>query len=158
VRALIVRQKTKTMSEPNQQYAYFTVTGLFDPIEVTKEVRVEPTESWQQGVVNPRNGRERKFSRWSLESRLSREADLSDHITDVLDQLDKCRSGFQAIVSRFGGVDDRFGAWMQLVGYFHSYYPGFNLSAQTVKRLAEYGLSADFDFYYLYDDGREDTD
>jgi hypothetical protein len=146
------------MSEPNQQYAYFTVTGLFDPDEVTKAVGVEPTESWQQGVANPSNGRERKFSRWSLESRLSRDADLSDHIKDVLDQLDKSMDGFKKIVSRYGEDDERFGACMQLVGYFHSFYPGFNLSAQTVRRLAEYGLSSDFDFYYLYDDGREDTD
>ena len=146
------------MSEPNQQYAYFTITGTFDPAEITAEVGMDTSKCWKVGELNPRNSLERKFSRWSLESRLSRDTDLSDHIKDVLDQLDERRDAFQKLVSRYDGVDDRFGAWMQLVGYFHSYYPGFNLEAQSVKRLAHYGLSMDFDFYYLYDDGREDTD
>jgi hypothetical protein len=145
------------MSDPNQQYAYFTVTGLFDPAEISNDVGIDPTHSWKHGDVNPLNSLERKFSRWSLESRLSRDADLPDHIVDVLDQLDEHREAFRKIVSAYDGKDERFGAWIQLVGYFHSYYPGFNLSSSSVARLAVYGLSVDFDFYYLYDDGREDT-
>ena len=145
------------MSEPNQQYAYFTVTGEFDPKQLSCDVGVTPTDWWKIGDLNPRNGRERKFSRWSLASRLSRDACLSAHIVDVLDQLDERREGFQHVAASHNG-DERFGAWLQLVGYFHSGYPGFHLSAESVGRLAIYGLSVDFDFYYLYDHGREDTD
>jgi hypothetical protein len=46
---------------------------------------------------------------------------------------------------------------MQLVGYFHSYYPGLSFDRRVVESLAEYGLSVDLDFYYLYSGRREDS-
>jgi len=46
---------------------------------------------------------------------------------------------------------------MQLVAYFESSYPGLHLKRRSVESLAEYGLSVDFDFYYLYSDCGEDS-
>jgi hypothetical protein len=50
------------------------------------DVGVTPTECWLKGDVNPRTPLERKFSRWSLYSRLERTRELEDHITDVIEQ------------------------------------------------------------------------
>ena len=50
------------MTEPNEQYAYFTIAGDFDLDEVSKLAGVTPTEFWQKGEVNPRTKLERKFS------------------------------------------------------------------------------------------------
>lgn len=138
------------MSEDNQQYAYFTITGSFEPEEITRRVGVEPTESWRKGEVHPKNQRKRKFSRWSLASRLDRSAELEAHIRDVLVQVDQKPAEFQSVSREYGGR-------MQLVGYWNNLYPGLYLDQSLVESLARYALSVDFDFYYLYSDGREDT-
>jgi hypothetical protein len=46
------------MVEDNQQYAYFSVSGGFDPTEVTARVGVLPSESWRRGDICPRTQRE----------------------------------------------------------------------------------------------------
>jgi hypothetical protein len=138
------------MSRPIEQYAYFTVTNSFEPEEITRRVGIAPTESWRKGDRHPTRDMDRKFSRWSLRSRLSDDCSLEEHITDVLAQLDQNTIAFQEIAAEFGG-------YMQLVGYFHEGYPGLNFDSELVKGLAKYGLGVDFDFYNLWSDGREDT-
>ncbi len=138
------------MTEPNEQYAYFTLTGDFDPADISKLLGVTPTECWLKGDVNPRTLRERKFSRWSLYSRLERNSSLEDHIMDVIKQLSENKSGFVDASSKHGGV-------MQLVAYYKSNYPGLDFERGLVKSLAEFSLSVDFDFCYLYSDSREDS-
>jgi hypothetical protein len=140
------------MSEPNESYAYFTVTGDdLDPAQITKIVGVTPTDSWKKGELNPRNSRERKFGRWSLYSRLPRSEEFEEHIADVLAQLDQNPEGFKQVSEAYDGC-------MQLVGYFHSYYPGLYFTPATVQGLAKYKLGVDHDFYYLHSDAREDAD
>ncbi len=138
------------MTEPNEQYAYFTLTGDFDPADISKLVGVTPTECWLKGEVNPRTHHERKFSRWSLYSRLGRNCCLEDHVMDVIQQLGENKSGFVEASSKHGGV-------MQAVAYFKSGYPGLDFQRELVKSLAEFSLSVDFDFYYLYSDSRDDS-
>ena len=138
------------MTKPNEQYAYFSITGSFDPADITARVGVEPTECWRQGDLNPRNRLGRKFSRWCLYSRLSRERELEAHVRDVLSQLDARREAFRQAAGEFDGS-------MQLVGYFYTGYPGLHFERDVVKEMAAFGLSIDFDFYELYSDRREDT-
>lgn len=138
------------MSQPNEQYAYFTIADSFDPDEITRRLGVEPSDSWRQGDIHPRTRMERKFSRWCLNSRLAHSEPLETHIADVLAQLDQNADAFASISKEYGGC-------MQLVGYFHEGYPGLDFDAQLVARLARYGLSVDFDFYQLWSDAREDT-
>jgi len=140
------------MTKNNETYAYFSLVEFKDdPAEITKRVGLEPTECWEKGDVNPKTKLERRFSRWSLYSRLSRESELEDQIVDVLDQLDNNKKAFKAIINEQGrGI-------LQLVGYFHTYYPGLSLESQVINRISEYNLAMDCDFYYLYSDEREDT-
>src|ERR1035441_458422 len=76
------------MTEPNEQYAYFTIRGDFDTAEISKLVGVTPTEAWVKGDINPRTQLERKFSRGSLHPRLERSRELEAHIADVIEQLE----------------------------------------------------------------------
>lgn len=138
------------MSQSTEQYAYFTITDSFDPKEITHRVGVSPTDSWKKGDLHPRRRLERKFSRWSLRSRLSSDCALEDHISDVLLQLEQNPSEFQKLSMEFSGS-------MQLVGFFHEGYPGLHFDPALVQGLAKYALSVDFDFYALWSDGREDT-
>jgi hypothetical protein len=75
---------------------------------------------------------------------------LEAHIADVLEQLGANKDGFAALSSRHSGL-------MQLVAYFKTDYPGLHLERGIIEALAEYGLSVDFDFYYLYSHSREDS-
>ncbi len=138
------------MIEDNQQYAYFSVADGFDPADITVRVGVLPTECWRRGETCTRQHSERKFSRWSLHSRLGRDRELEAHVADVLAQLDVNPDAFAAVSREFGGV-------MQLVGYFHREYPGLHFERAVTEGLARYSLAVDFDFYGLYSHCREDT-
>ncbi|WP_435020286.1 DUF4279 domain-containing protein [Tundrisphaera sp. TA3] len=138
------------MSRPNEQFAYFAVTGSFDPEAITSRLGTVPSDSWRAGDMHPRTRYERKCSKWSLRSRHPHSEPLEAHIEDVLDQLDRNPEGFASLSREFGGC-------MQLVGYFHEGYPGLQFDAGIVARLGSYGLSVDFDFYYLWSDSRECT-
>jgi hypothetical protein len=139
------------MTEENRCYAYFTVVGDFDPKSITERVGVSPSDTWGKGDLHPRTHAERKFSRWSLRSRLETTQPLEAHISDVLDQLDANSTAFKELSMKRGGG-------MQLVAYFHMFDPGVHLERELVQRLANYSLSVDCDFYYLYSDSREDTE
>jgi len=93
----------------------------------------------------------RKFSRWSLHSRLDRGQELEAQIRDVLAQLDANPEAFAAVSEEFGGV-------MQLVGYFLRDYPGLYFERDITMGLARYSLAVDFDFYWWYSHRREDTE
>ena len=134
----------------NEQYAYVTVTGEFDPEALTQQLGVAPDRAWKKGELHPRARMERRFSRWSLESRLDHEAPLEAHIADVLARMDEHAEAFVAVARTYGGC-------MQLVGYLHEGYPGLHFTAAVVAGLARYGLCVDFDLYHLWSDAREDT-
>ena len=138
------------MSEPNRQYAYFTITDSFDPEDITRRIGVQPTESWRKGDLHPKTRHERKFSRWSLRSRLNDEAYLEEHVRDVLAQLEQNVSAFQQLAQEFGGH-------INLVAYYHEQFTGLTLDSALIEALAKYRLGVDCDFYYLWSDGREDT-
>ncbi len=134
----------------NEYRAYFTVTGGFDPASISGQIGLNPTSSWKKGDRNEKTHLERKFSRWSLDSRLDKLASLEEHIVDVLEQLKpKADQVRQVLKDNEGG--------MQLVGWFYKDYPGMHFEKELVASLAELELSVDFDFYYMYSDAREDS-
>lgn len=138
------------MTKDNEQYAYFSVTGDFDPSSITLRLSLEPTEQWMKGTRNERTHFERKFSRWSLESRLARSSSLEDHVRDVLEQT-------RERAEEIRQVGKEYTAYMQLVGWFHNDYPGFGLDEDVISGLAKLNIGIDCDFYYLYSDRREDS-
>jgi hypothetical protein len=140
-----------TMTKDNEQYAYFTVVGDFDPKAITGRLGIQPSESWEKGSRNERTHFERKFSRWSLCSRLDRSATLEEHVQDVLHQT----CDHAAAIREIG---QEFKSWLQLVGYFHNDYPGFGLDSSLISGLALLNVGIDCDFYYLYSQEREDSE
>lgn len=139
------------MTKDNEFYAYFTVTGDFDPKIITDRLGIQPSESWRKGERNERTHYERKFSRWSLFSRLDHSAALEEHVRDVLNQT---RDHAGAIRE----ISKDFNCWVQLVGCFYNDYPGFGLHADLISALASLSVSIDCDFYYLYSHEREDSE
>ena len=135
----------------NEHQAYFFFVGEFDPVDLSARVGMEPTRSWRKGDTNPHTNLEREHSRWTVDSRLHEQSSLEAHVDDVLEQL---RPSAEAIRSE----RDRTDGGLQLVGYFHTDYPGFGLSDRVTAELADMKLGFDCDFYYLYSDKREDSE
>jgi len=104
------------MVHDDEHYAYFKISGDFDPAEITARVGVQPSESWKRGDICPKRQVERTFSRWRLNSRLGRDQALEEHVRDVLAQLGVNPEGFRTLSSEFAGC-------MQLVGLFREGYP-----------------------------------
>jgi hypothetical protein len=136
------------MTDLNEQCAYFTLVGDFDPADISLQAGMTPTECWIKGSRNERTHLERKFSRWSLFSRLNRTCDIEAHITDVIDQLTANRKGFIDLASKYGGT-------VQLVARLKSGYPGYHFNRELVESIAEFKLEVDFDLYWMYSDSRE---
>ena len=139
------------MTEANEQYAYFAMTGDFDPAEITARVGVIPTTCWRRGDLHPRTHRERQFSRWTLHSRLYRNSELEDQIRDVLAQLEQNPQAFATVSQEFAGV-------MQLVAYWRANYPGLQFDRALTDGLSRFALAVDFDFYWLGTDRPDDDD
>src|SRR6266550_999308 len=108
------------MTKNNEQYAYLTVVGEFSPKTITAQLGLEPSEAWMKGDRNERTHLERKFSRWSLNSRLDRSASLEDHVRDVLEQV-------LSKAEQIRQVGTEYQVGMQLVGFFYNDYPGFGM-------------------------------
>jgi hypothetical protein len=138
-----------TLQKDNEQYAYFTMSGDFSFEEITARAGCQPSEAWNAGDVNPKSRRERRFSRWSLSSRLGTDQDVEAHVGDVLDQLDGNPQAFLSLSREFGG-------WIQIVEYIHAVTPSHHFAAQTLMRLARYEVATDIDIYFLQSDRRED--
>ena len=77
------------MTTSNEYYAYFSVSGSFDPSEITTRTGIVPTGCSREGDPIPGTQQMRKCSRWDLHSRLERtDSDLEHHVVDVFNQLD----------------------------------------------------------------------
>ncbi len=138
------------MTKDNEQYAYLTIFGDFDPETITSWLGLAPTECWIKGSRNEKTHFERKFSRWSLNSRLDRSESLENHVRDVLKQTAERAEQIREIGKQYGTS-------MQLVGWFHSDYPGFGMDQEMIANLARLDVGFDCDFYYMYSHEREDS-
>ena len=129
----------------NECYAYFGLRGFpGSPEEISAKIGLVPTKVALAGEPIGRSGKKREVSRWSIESRLPREAqvDFEAHVKDVLEQLEPSFAIAASLSRQHDGV-------MELVGYFHESYPGLWLDATTMQRLAALGVRLDCDFFYF---------
>jgi hypothetical protein len=99
-----------------------------------------PTETAMEDGAIGDTSKVRSCSLWALHSRLGASAPLKEHVKDVLDQLDANKSAFGELSRELGGT-------MQLVGHFRDVNPGVHFDLEIVRRIAEYGLCIDCDFY-----------
>jgi len=97
-------------------------------------------EAAREGDAIGNTAKKRPCSLWGVHSRVGSSAPLEKHVQDVLDQLDTNKLAFEKLSRELDGT-------MQLVGYFHDISPGIHFDQETVKRIAEYDLCIDCDFY-----------
>ncbi len=115
-----------------------------DPDELTLLLGHQPTNSERKGqeIVSKITGKKRtaRSGGWRLSAERREPGDLDAQISEVLGQLTDDMSIWQDLTSRFR-ADVFCGLFMEEGN------EGISLSNETLQRLAERGLTIDFDIY-----------
>ena len=131
-----------------REYAYFSVKGEGNSQFVTSVLKIEPTNQWSQGEINPRNNRPRKFMGWNLESGLDDTHPIEEHIEKLFEILEPLKNEL-AELSKSHEV------YIQCAGYFPQSGHGLNVSRSLISKLHMLSLSLDYDFYFVEDYGHD---
>jgi hypothetical protein len=135
--------------EKNTAYAYLSIDEFACSVEeLTKRVGLQPTEAWNAGEIIPPVRFPRKFSAWRIKTRLRHLEEVERHVIDVLDQI----RGHEAVLR---DIARDYRIRMQCVGYYNEHNPGFSSDADTVRRVAECGMTLDLDSYHFYTENQE---
>jgi len=120
-----------------------------DPDELTRLLGCQPTKSERKGqeIVGNVTGKNRtaRSGGWRLRAERREPGDFDAQISEILDQLTDDMSIWQNLTSRFQ-ADVFCGLFMEEGN------GGISLSNETLRRLAERGLTIDFDIYDSSDD------
>lgn len=125
----------------NREYAYFRATGGDDPVEITRALDIEPTAIWKVGEPFERRGRQfrRRSSQWRLDSELTDEQPLSDHVDALLCRLEPKRDSLWSI-------REKFLTQFVCVGFFFQSF-SWELDFDLQRRATALGIGFWFDFY-----------
>ena len=127
-----------------REYAYVHITGPGTHEQVTEILGMRPSDSWNVGDTNVRNGRPYRSMSWELKSGLDDTHPLDQHIKELLVVL-----GTRAHRIRELWVE--YDLTLQCVGYYLPTCHGMHFDREQVRQAAQLGLCLDLDFYYLDD-------
>jgi hypothetical protein len=131
-----------------REYAYIRVTGPGNHETITEILGLQPSEAWNLGDMNERNGKPRKFMSWRRGSGLDDTEPLREHIEALLLHL---HSRSDAVRNLWVDYDLQ----LQCVGYYPPSGHGAHFDREQIRQAAQLGLALDLDFYYLDDFGHE---
>lgn len=113
--------------------------------EITNLIGINPTKAWLKGDVIPnRKGNiKRGISSWILQSALSTDNKIEDHIDYLLNIVKSNYEVFKKLLQKYNG---------ELTIVIYSYVEnnlGFTLAADKLKDFINIGFTLDVDIYYL---------
>jgi hypothetical protein len=129
-------------------YASVSLNGDdLDPAEVTSFFEIQPSESFRAGDLR-KNGRTWNHGHWALESQEHvKSKELADHIEWLLDQLGHTQPQEQAhsYIAKLqaNNTITRIFCYWEL----RSGSGGPSFSPDLLRRIADFGLDLDIDFY-----------
>ena len=129
-----------------REYAYLHITGPSTHEEVTALLGVKPSDAWNVGDANPRNGKPRQRMSWSMSSGLDDTRPLAEHIGALLLRLKIKAPALQQLWLEHDLT-------LQCVGYFPPSGHGMHFDREQIRQAAQLGLALDLDFYYVDDHG-----
>ena len=140
------------MSAPQltgREYAYIKISGPGRHETITERLGVKPTEAWNVGDTNDKNGLPRKIMAWRFRSGLDDTHPLEQHIESLLLWF-----GTKAEAARGLWVD--YDLTLQCVGYYPaSRGSGMHFNREIIRQAAQLGLAIDCDHYFVEDHGHE---
>ncbi len=127
--------------ERRDVYVYFWVTSTdLAPNEVSGILGLEPSQTRTLGVQIAESRRARNHE-WKLNGPVERgDGFIQDHLEALVAVL-------ESKPRELGLLRGRAELGINCVGYYYGANPGLHLSAALVKRVADLGLSIDFDLY-----------
>jgi hypothetical protein len=131
-----------------REYAYLAITGPGTHEQVTQILGLSPSNAWNIGDINLRNGKPWKYMQWRLKSCLDDQQPLDRHIDQLLLRL---QSRVDALRQLWADYD----LILQCVGYFPPSGHGMHFNREQIRKAAQFGLAFDLDFYYVDDYGHE---
>jgi Domain of unknown function (DUF4279) len=121
-------------------YAYLSITGVGCHEDVTKILEICPSEAWNAGDLNPRNGAKRKFMQWRLHSGLDDTHSIDEHVSSIFLVI-------QAKANLMRNLWLEYDLTLQCVGYYPEGSHGNYFSREVIRQAANLGLGIDLDFY-----------
>ena len=122
--------------------ASFTLTGEFDPEEITTKVGIIPSETWKIGeLIHPKGTIRHNKNGWSLKSKLET-AELEDHVRYVLEQL---QPGWEPLAQLCTQHD----AEIDCVIYVNGQVPAIHFDKRIIDRVDKLNAEIDVDLYIL---------
>jgi hypothetical protein len=132
-----------------REYAYVHISGSGKHEAISTTVGLKPTEAWNVGDVNPRDGKPRRDMRWILRSGLDDTHSIEEHIQSLL-------LIFQAKAAALRPLWVEYDICLQCVGHYPpSHGPGIHFNREVVRQAAQLGMAIDCDLYFLDDQGHE---
>lgn len=132
----------------DREYAYFHISGPGTHEEITALLGLKPSEAWNVGDINPRNGQPRKSMSWRMSSGLDDKHPLDEHVRSLFLYLSTRANALRKLWVEHDLT-------LQCVGYFAPSAHGFHFTREQVRQAAQLGVALDLDFYFLNDHGHE---
>jgi len=130
----------------------------FDPDDVTRLVRLQPTTAWRRGDLHPGLSERRRSSNWEYELAKVRTYFTEGVVTRLLDAIEPHAAGITEACAALGmraGINvviEMIGDRNTASGNLHVSTAAITYTAQTLKRLAQLDLSVDHDQYVFLPD------
>ena len=131
--------------ETDREYAYFRVSGSFDPGEITNLLGMEPSEDWRVGDIFERRGHQfaRRDSCWKLDSGLNDTHPLDLHLNALIKRLTPHRDGLLKVAEHY---------LVQFVCVSYAYQSfSWELDIDVQRKATELGIGFWFDAYSFGD-------
>jgi len=148
--AALYKKEVTVASPPltNREYAYLAVNGKGDSQLVTSILKIDPTNQWSEGEINPRNNKPRKFMCWNLTSGLDDTHAIEEHIGKLLEIIEPLKE-------ELATLNKNYKVFIQCVGYFPPSGHGLHIDHKLIEKLYRLSLALDYDFYFVDDYGHD---
>ena len=138
------------MSQPQltgREYAYVSIHGPGTHEAISEKLGLHPSEAWNVGDINIRNGNPHKHMRWALRSGLDDTHPMEEHLRSLLLYFNGKAELVKALWLEYDIT-------LQCVGYYPpSHGPGVHFDREVVRQAAQLGMSIDCDLYFVDDEG-----
>ena len=132
----------------SREYAYLKITGEGSFLVISEALGLEPTNAWNKGDINRKNGRLRNLTSWQLESGLDDRCSIDEHLNALVLLL-------EPVEKKLYQLSSQYDICVQCVGYFPPASHGINIDNKMVRFASRIGGSIDFDFYFVDDFGHD---
>lgn len=131
---------------PFEISASLTITGLdFDPQDITDQLEIIPTKTWKMGdLIHSKGTIKRKHNGWVIESNLSKDNELEDHIKVLFKQ-------FHPVWKRVQEISHKYDIEISCVIYTDGEVPSIHFDQEIINKSNQINAEIDIDLYILPD-------